>query len=409
MKLGSIAFRNIFRNFRRSILSATAIGVASMSIVLLYSLLGGMTEDLIRNQQTYGTGAVRIRNEAFTKNERLNPLHLTIADPAEIIGRISQIPGVGLISPRISFPARIYREEENFNAMGVGLDFSREKDFQDLGPEIVKEGRLPESGKNEVLVGYKLAEKAGVGLGDKITVLSSTAVRGTNAITFTITGLAVFPLSSLNETTFYAPLDRIQYFLRMGDHVQEILIKTADDYQSEDVTKAVGEALSDRSELEVSDWLSVSTTYSMMEMASTTYDIFALFFFILGCSVILNTTIMVIFERMKEIGTLSAMGMAGKDLVRLFFLESLYIAVMGSLIGVFTGIIITQVLSVTGINFGSAMDGVDFDISTVLYPRLSLKSTVFVFVYAVAVASITSIFPSRKASRIEPVEALRAV
>jgi len=316
---------------------------------------------------------------------------------------------VDIISPRISFPARIYMGEENFNALGVGVDFDREVQFQNLGPDIVREGRLPVSGKNEVLMGYKLAQKTGVGLGDKITVLSSTATRGTNAITFTVTGLAVFPLSSLNETTFYTPLDRIQYFLRMGDHVQEILIKTDADFKSEEVARAVKTALAGRTELEVSDWLAVSTTYSMMEMASTTYDIFALFFFVLGCSVILNTTIMVIFERMKEIGTLSAMGMAGRDLVRLFFLESLFISVMGSFIGVVLGIIITQILHVTGINLGSAMDGVDFDISSVLYPKLSLKSTVFVFIYSVAVASITSTFPSRKASRVEPVEALRAV
>jgi putative ABC transport system permease protein len=409
MKLGRIAFRNIFRNFRRSLLSASAIGVAALSIVLLYSLLEGMTEDLKYNQQTYSTGAVRIRNEAFTKNERLNPLHLSVAEPDRFISLINNIPGVQGVSPRINFPTRIYKDEENFNAMGTGIDFTGEPQFQDLGPDIVQEGRLPETGKNEVLMGYKLAEKVGVGVGDKITILSSTATRGTNAITFMITGLAVFPLSSLNEGSFYAPLDRIQYFLRMNNQVQEILIKNKPGTDPVTLAASLRSELGDSSKLEILDWMSVSTTFSMMEMASTMYDIFALFFFILGCSVILNTTIMVIFERMKEIGTLSAMGMSGGDLIRLFFFESLYIAMIGSFLGVLLGIIITQILSMTGINLGSAMEGVDFDISTVIYPKLSLKSTLFVFLYSVAVASITSIFPSRRASRIEPVEALRGI
>jgi len=408
MKLGSIAFRNIFRNFRRSILSAIAIAVAAMSIVFLYSLLGGMTEDLVYNQQTFSTGAVRIRNKAYTRNERLNPIHLTVPDPQGILSLLSQIPGVGPVSPRISFPASIYKKDENYNVRGVGLDMEREGLFQNLGPEVVREGRLPAAGRNEVIIGYRLAQKVGIGVGDKMTILSNTATRGTNAMTFTVTGLAVFPLSSLNETTFYAPLDRIQYFLKMGEDVQEILIKTNGDYSSVDVTDSVRRALAGRKELEVSDWRSVSETYSLMQMASTSYDIFAFFFFLLGCSVIFNTTIMVIFERMKEIGTLSAMGMSGGDLVRLFFLESLFISILGSLIGVSAGIIITQILHVTGIDLGSAMKGVDFDISAVLYPKLSLKSTVFVFVYSVAVASVTSIFPSRKVSRVEPVEALRA-
>lgn len=409
MKLGSIAYRNIFRNRRRSILSATAIMVAAMSIVLLFSLLGGMKGNITYNLQTYSTGAVRIRHKDFSKNERLNPMHLTITDLDQLKDELLAEPGVSLISPRISFPARIYKGDENYNALGVGVDFSTEKEFQDLGGDVLQKGRLPESGKNEALIGYKLAEKASVGIGDKITLLSSTASRGTNAITFTITGIAVFPLSGMSDATFYAPLDRVQYFLKMPDQVLEMLVKCDEDVDSASVASALQNNLSAASDLEIINWMDISTSYSFIEMAEAVYNIFALFFFFLASTVILNTTIMVIFERMKEIGTLSAMGMYGKDLVRLFFLESLYIAIIGSFVGVILGIVFTQILSVTGINFGSAMDGVDFDIAPILYPQLSLKSTVLVFFYSVIMASVVSIFPARKASRIEPVEALRAV
>ncbi|MDC7233982.1 MAG: ABC transporter permease [Spirochaetales bacterium] len=409
MKLGSIAYRNIYRNLRRSILSATAIMVAAMSIVLLFSLLGGMKADITYNLQTYSTGGIRIRDRDFTKNERLNPMHLTIENVDILSRELLETPGVSVVSPRISFPARIYRGEENYNAMGVGLDFSTESAFQDLGPDVLQKGRLPESGKNEALLGYKLAEKAGVGIGDKITLLSSTASRGTNAITLEVTGLAVFPLSGMSDNTFYAPLDRVQHLLRMPDQVQEMLVKFDADVDERALTASLPSGLSDSENLEITYWQDIETSYSFIQMAETVYNIFALFFFFLASTVILNTTIMVIFERMKEIGTLSAMGMNGKDLVRLFFLESLYIGIIGSFFGVLLGILFTHLLSITGIDFGSAMEGVDFDIAPVLYPKLSLKSTVLVFFYSVVMTSVVSIFPSRKASRIEPVEALRAV
>ena len=336
-------------------------------------------------------------------------MHLTVENVEEFIPRILSEAGVAQASPRISFPTRIYRDGENYNAFGTGVDFSSEVNYQDLGPDVVQEGRLPEMGKNEVLVGYKLAEKVGVGLGEKITLLSSTAARGTNAITFTVTGIAVFPMTALNDITILAPLDRIQYFLRMPGQVQEILLKTGSDVDTTALAGALREKYASLYGLEIMGWMEMATTYSWIRMANTIYDIFALFFFILGSSVILNTTIMVIFERMREIGTLGAMGMSGKDLVRLFFIEAFVISVLGSLAGVLLGIGLTQILGVVGISFGEAMEGVDFEISSILYPKLNLKSTVFVFFYSVAVASLTAIIPARRASRIEPADALKAV
>jgi putative ABC transport system permease protein len=409
MKLGSLAFRNIFRNFGRSLLSATAIAVASMSIVLLYSLLGGMEQDMKYNLQTYSTGAIRIRNLEFTKYERLNPMHLTVENPETLVQTLYKINGVSAISLRIGFPARIYKGDATFNAMGLGVNFETEGNFQDLGDDVVQTGRLPIEGQNEALLGYKLAQEIGVTVGDKLTLLSTTAVRGTNAITLTISGVAVFPFPALNEKTFYAPLDRVQYFLKMPDQVQEILIKTNDAASASQIAEIMRGWPGMSAGLEIMDWKSIDSSYSMIEMASTVYGIMALFFFLLGSSVILNTTIMIIYERMKEIGTLGAMGMSGRQLVTLFFLESLYIAIIASFLGVVLGMIITVILQKTGIDLTSSMEGVDIDISSVLYPQLSLKSTVFVFFYSVIVASITSLIPSRRVRRIEPVEALRSV
>jgi putative ABC transport system permease protein len=118
---------------------------------------------------------------------------------------------------------------------------------------------------------------------------------------------------------------------------------------------------------------------------------------------------MVIFERMREIGTLSALGMYGRELVSLFFLEGTFIAIVGSLVGVFLGVGITAYLSNVGINFTDAMQGVDMEISSILYPSLNVSMTIFIFFYSVIIASLATLIPSRRAAKIEPVEALRYI
>jgi len=147
----------------------------------------------------------------------------------------------------------------------------------------------------------------------------------------------------------------------------------------------------------------------MFDYVETVYLFVALFFFILGSTVIINTTMMTVFERIREIGTLGAMGMEGKSLVKLFFLEAFFLGTGGSLLGVLLGIAIVLPLSHFGIDYGEAMEGMDMGISSIIYPILNLRSTVFVFFYSLAAASLTSLIPSSKAAKIEPVEALRSV
>jgi putative ABC transport system permease protein len=139
------------------------------------------------------------------------------------------------------------------------------------------------------------------------------------------------------------------------------------------------------------------------------YNFIALFFFILGTTVIINTTMMVIYERMREIGTVSALGMKPGEIVRLFFLEAFFISLIAAFVGALVGTGIVLAISRNGLDLSRMLQGLDMEVSPVIRPRLSLRSTVFVFLYSVAVASLASFLPSRRAARIQPVEALRSI
>jgi putative ABC transport system permease protein len=103
------------------------------------------------------------------------------------------------------------------------------------------------------------------------------------------------------------------------------------------------------------------------------------------------------------------MGMEGGQLIRMFFIEAVMIAAAGAAAGVLLGIAITAPFSVLGLDMGASFEGIDFEVSNVLYPKINLRSTVFVFVYSVTVAALASLLPSRRAARVSPAEALRSL
>ncbi len=409
MKLYKIAWRNISRNRRRSLLSVSAITVASMAIVFLFSLLAGMKVDMARNLTTYYTGHVRIKNSLFEKYEKLNPLHLRVKDADSLVEKLEDQPGVKAVSPRISFPVMIDRKGETTGALAQGLSMEREQGFQDIGSSVTA-GRLPREGALETLMGSGLAEELGLGVGDTITFLTQTMTRRTNGITLEVVGISSFPEPGMNGKYFFMPLGVTQQFLWMDGAVSEILVLLDEESRAREAAAQFNQLplLKEQENVEAAAWTDLGTFYSFIEIAAQIYNVMAFVFFLLGSTVVITTTMMVIYERMREIGTVAAMGMTGGQIVGLFFLEAFYLGVIGSGIGVILGIGITQVFAVVGLDFSAAMEGVSMEVSSVIYPQLNLKSTLGVFVYSAAVASLATYLPSRKAARIEPVEALRS-
>lgn len=416
MKIYKIAIRNISRNKRRSVLSGSAITISVAAIVFLFGLMGGMLSDMTSNIFTYMTGAVRVRHADFDRYERLNPMHLAIPRYKEVLAAIQANPSVEALSPRINFPGRIpiggIGSDEKVNLMGIGVDFVLETRYQDYEQTLV-EGRLPEMGTREALIGKAMARKINIGLGDKVTVLSPSGSRGSNAFTFTIVGVLSLPVTGLESRMLQIPLDTAQRFLWLPEQVHEILIKTDSKGDSpEALTEFLKTDLTSDVPLGVQSYKDISQMAAAIEIGVRSYDLIALIFFLLASTVIINTTTMVIFERMNEIGTLGAMGMTGKQLVKLFFFESLFICVVGALIGLLIGIVIIGYLGVEGFTgLSRALEGMDTEmaVGSVIYPVLNFKSTVLVFIYAFAVTAIATWWPSRRAAKITPVEALRHV
>jgi putative ABC transport system permease protein len=410
MKLAILAFRNIRRNRRRSLLSGLAIGLSTLLITFMFSWLGGILGDYRHNIVHYVTGHVRLRNAQYEANERLNPLHLSVPGYRELVARLEAESGAAAVVPRIQFATAVYRGEETFGALGLGLDFAREEQLMQVGRSLVA-GRLPRAGEREMLLGAGLAREVGAAVGERLTLLGKNKYLGLAGMTLTVTGIARFPVASFNRTFLLVPIDTAERMLKMQDEATEVLLLAGDEKRSGELASRASRILAETGTkgIEVRPWDTIGMLVSLIRSLDVMYNFIALFFFILGTTVIVNTTMMVIFERLREIGTVAALGMKPGEIMRLFFLEAFYISAIAAFLGVALGSALTLALARTGVDLSRMLQGVDLEVSPVIHPQLSLRSTAFVFFYSVAIASLASFLPSRRAARVRPVEALRSI
>jgi len=435
MKLTRIAIRNIWRNKRRTVLTMSAIAIAALVIVFMFSVIEGMKYDQVNTVIRFTTGHIRIRNAEYERNVLLNPLQYNIRDYKHVLQILRGVGQVEMLSPRIRFGARfgVQRDkygvyEKEFDAFGLGVDFSTEKKFEDLDVYLTPGSSLP--GKHEILLTVGLAQDLGAKIGDRFDLFTAQTMGGVgfNSKNVRVSGIVQLPVANLNKNLFLMPIDDVSTLLRMDTQEQSpaleilIILKNPNDIQArarviaDSLNKAGIQSMVETSDkpvprdyngLLVTPWTEASNWYTWLQMADISYNFIALFFFIMGTTVIINTTMMIIYERMREIGTISAMGMTGGQIVRLFFLEAFFTSVIASGIGVLLGMAIVGAIG--RIDLTQTFEGLDFNFANIITLRLNLKSTLFTFVYSVGVASLISFIPSRRAARIDPVQALHSV
>ncbi|MFA5570091.1 MAG: ABC transporter permease [Sphaerochaetaceae bacterium] len=398
-----LALRNVTRNKRRTFLSLIAIAIAALSIVLLLAVVEGMKIDLKKNLTDYYIGEVRIRNAQYNRYERYHPLHLSVDQ--SIVETLKHTPLVTSYSQRVTFPSLLYKEEKTYSSVGIGIDMDKESSYADFS-SIISKGRLPNVGSFEIVMGSQLAQNLNLDVGDTITTLSTTANRASNAATWSIVGLVSFPVGSMNNSYFLAPLDTVQHFLSMEGKVQEILLKVEGD---EIVAAQELTTLFHNPSLVVEPFQHIQQLYELLELSEKIYYLISLFFVILASTVVINTTMMMVFERTQELGTLRALGLRPQKVHTLLSLEGLILNTTGSLIGALIGTLIALVLTHTGIDFTEALSGVDMEVSSIIYPVVYLKHIVFSWLFTLLISTGAIIISTRKVTHKGITESLRYV
>jgi putative ABC transport system permease protein len=416
--LWNLAQKNLSRSKLRTSVSIIAIAIAIISVTFARGLLSGMIESTFLNHINYKAGHIRVIDEEYKLKERLLSLNypvdgFTNEGIAMMTKKLKEIEGVEQVVPRLKFGAVVSQEDELIRMMGWGVDPAEEIKFTKIDKNIT-EGRMVQSGNREVVMGAGLMKKLNREVGDKVTILYTTPFGSFKGTTFKIVGKIQSSLQIINDNIFYLPLDQAQRILEMPDQATELLLITPDYHKAASILPALNELFTredktGRYSLQV--WNKDYELIELFDIAYKMYNFIYIFIIILSCFVLVNTLIMIVNERTREIGMMSALGLKSREILYLFTMEGFMIGILGSSVGVILGGILTKIFSIVGIDYSAAMEGMTGDLlmDSIFYPVFSWENLIFCFILGVIVVTIACIIPARMAARLEPTEALRQI
>lgn len=394
-----LAWKNILRNKRRSILSASAIFLAVIFVSAMLSLYEGMIKDMQDNIINHQLGNLNIKTKLYVENERILPLQFYIQNIDEKIEKLNQIPGVIAATPVTKIPSMTFLGDESYNVTTYGVDFNTSR-FFDSG--ILNEGKFPTNNK-EVLISSKLAEEMDIRVNDTFTFLTKTAIGGSNALGVTVSGIYSSNDMDMNTLNFFISNEQLSTTLRMVNGSTEILVYT----DSTVLPSEVEQALNDPT-LAITDWRDNSLIGQLLDFVKVIYGFIEVIFLFFASTIILNTTMMSIIERKREIATLVALGYDSHWVRRLFLFETALLTFIASVLGSIVGGIFISILNKTGLDMvalgGESVSG--FAISSYIYPTLPFMSFVYLIIVAILISTLTCFFPTKRVLKIEPAKAL---
>ena len=409
-----LAWRNVWRNWARTALSASAAFASTLIVCLIMSMESGYIDDMIANIKNHRTGDVRVMSRAYLENERVMPLQFLVEDTERALTTLSGNDFVASAVPRTPFVVSIYRKGERIPCRAIGVDF-RTDPITRAKNDVLAQGFYPAPGSADILITAGLAKELSLSIGDKLTVLTRTATGGTNGKTFTVSGVVSMSDMDFSGRAFFLDWRTAGRFLRMGPNALAINVFLKKDADEESALAAIRNSLGASSSekgyaaLDVRAWHDASETFAFLKVSRVLFAIYGAIFYILASTVIVNTTMMAVLERKREIGTLAALGMAKSRILALFVVESGLIAAIGIVLGLCAGGLIVNAVHRAGFDieaiYGTDLGGMG--ISRVIYPSLAPQQYAFILALGLSIAVLACLIPAHIATRIEPAEAMR--
>ena len=410
--LAKIAYRNIWRNPRRTAFCFAAVGIAVFFITVYSGYIGGMLGSMTKLVQVFELGHVQVVSQEFEADQEFLPVQYPVANGRnwrELADEIKQISGVRAVFPRINTMATL-QESTVKHAVLWGLNIEDETAANNFNltnrSNGLIEGRFPKHGANEAAVGHIFAQRSGLTIGDRIPLMTVSAQFSNRIWSPVITGIYDFDFFRFDERFIIVDFERLQRLLSMGDGTQQLIIFADDEKLSAQIAAKIKEIVGEENiatQWRENYWVAV------MEAMRPMYVVIFLVFLIVASFLIVNTVVMIVHERIKEIGMMGCLGMTRREIVTVFFFESLFMAALGALIGVIFGGILTAIGAHFPLRIGDMLGNQfsEMPLANVIFLEFNVWNLVQAWIMGVVVASLFTLIPSLKSAFVEPVEALR--
>jgi len=405
MTLFAIAWRNLSRNRRRSFLTASSVFWCVAFLILgmswLQGILVSVAKDLVAS-----TGPLRITTVEYAKKERLMPLYLAVPDLSKVLRELDGSVSGGIF-PRISFGGLLINEADR-SAPGLGRGILRKDGTEHFRlPDRMVAGKMFQQGQDEIVVGKVLADDLDLQPGDRVTILTHGATDSVAAGNFTVAGVFEAKARLLNRF-YYIPLERAQQILDMEDMATEISLFGAEIEYTADPPAAVETLLDSRSDLTFSHWLSSGPLSAVFRLVNVLIRGIAGIVMFVAAIGVLNTMMMAVMERRRELGLLLAQGAPPWFLVAMILLEAIFLGAMGGLLGTVAGSVGGYWFEIHGIALGEAATrNLPVPIADTIHGNMTMGVALTGFIMGLMVSLLGAILPAYRAIRITPSQAMR--
>jgi putative ABC transport system permease protein len=418
-----MAWRNIWRYPRRTLLTALAIAFACVLLIFMLSFQFGSYEAMINASIKIHTGHLQVQAEGYQEKKEIRRV---IENPRAVQQALATLPGVTAQAPRAQAFALVSSKERSYGIMIEGIDPEAEARVSTLS-HIIQEGaylkaatekNAPQTGVSATddlpksLLGYLLARNLKVGVGDELTILGQGRDGSVAATVVQVGGIYRSGMDEYDRGAIQIDLKVFQDVFAMGQAVHEIVV-TCDHLAAvggiQTRLKPLLAKISNQYPLVSLSWDDIVPGLKQaIGMDLVSGAIFYVILILVVAFSILNTFLMAVFERTHEFGVMMAIGTRPARLTRLVLTESAGITLVGIVAGVVLGCLLTGYFAVHGIHLGgSSKLFTQYGIPNILHPRLSLLTVTAGPVTVLLITLVAALYPALRIRKLRPVEALR--
>jgi ABC-type lipoprotein release transport system permease subunit len=400
-----LSWRNIWRNSRRTTVILIAVIIGVWSMIFLGALMRGMMDDMVDNGIATLTGDIQIHQKDYRDDPSVEN---SITDPDRVRAVLKDVlPHGARSAERIRVNGIASNARHSSGVTIVGIHPALEKDISFIG-DAVYEGRyLKDSDTYGIIVGRAMIDKFETRLGNKLVLMSQDTGKEIASKAFRIVGVFKADMEATEKQFVFIPISTAQEMLKMKNDISEVSIVLPGHKGSGRIAGTIKSKLSS-GVYEINTWrelLPILVAYIQI-FEGFMYIWYVVTFVAMGFGIV-NTTLMAIFERMREFGLLKALGMKPRWIIRGVLTESFFLLICGMAIGNAIGFLSVFILAGTGIDLSSLAAGAElWGIAKVIYPSVAFKDVVMANMVVLVLGLLVCLYPAVKAARFTVVEAL---
>ncbi|MBN1822647.1 MAG: ABC transporter permease [Prolixibacteraceae bacterium] len=400
----SVAWRNLWRSKTRSLVVMISICAGLAAGIFYVAFYNGMVDQRIDTAIKTEASHIQVHYPDYLNNPDKKYL---IEDAGSVTKKILALDGVKSVTQRVILNSMIQSPTTGAGVKITGINPDEERNVTNLYSKLIEGSYFEDGKRNPIVIGKKLAEKLKVKLRSKVVVTLQDMQGNITGAAFRVEGIFETSNTSFDESCVFVKKDDLARVMLLNDNsCHEIAVLLNDNKLLDPVADLMTKELPD---LDVKTWRKIMPEVDLVESSLdfTTYIIIIIILFALLFGII-NTMLMAVLERAKELGMLMAIGMNRIRVFTMILLETVLLSLTGGICGIVLGWILNLYFAKAGISLSAWSDAyrsMGFD--TLIFTRLSISTSLEIAVMIVITGIIASIYPAIKALRLRPAEAIR--